>query len=122
MLYSNQVGGWSTEGLSLDTKRSNETSVTCLSTHLTSFAILVSIQDERPVRRYQMYFAACDAMHFSHLQLIKHYQSYHTLDVLYHYCASVLPSYFCHTQFIGKTLKYSELYNIYISLLDQKTR
>ena len=51
MLYSDQVGGWSTKGLSLDTNHSNKTSVTCLTTHLTSFAVLVSIQDERPVRR-----------------------------------------------------------------------
>ena len=70
-----------------------------------------------------MYFVVCDAMHFSHLQLIKHYQSYLTLDVLYHYCVSVLPSYFCHSQSIGKVLKLSELYNLVrISLLDQETR
>ena len=51
MVYSNQVGGWSTEGVDLDTNHSNKTSVTCLTTHLTSFAVLVSIQDERPVRK-----------------------------------------------------------------------
>ena len=44
------MGGWSTEGLAVDRNRSNETSVTCITTHLTSFAVLVSIQDERPVR------------------------------------------------------------------------
>ena len=49
VVYS-QVGGWSTEGVTVDTNNSNLTSVTCLTTHLTSFAVLVSIQDERPVR------------------------------------------------------------------------
>ena len=48
--YSNQIGGWSTEGLTVDESQSNKTLVTCLTTHLTSFAVLVSIQDERPVR------------------------------------------------------------------------
>ena len=48
--YSNQIGGWSAEGLTVDESHSNETLVTCLTTHLTSFAVLVSIQDERPVR------------------------------------------------------------------------
>ena len=47
---SNQTGGWSTEGLTLDMTHSNKTSVTCLTRHLTSFAVLVSIQDERSVR------------------------------------------------------------------------
>jgi len=37
-------------GLSLDESQSSMTSATCLTTHLTSFAVLVSIQDERPVR------------------------------------------------------------------------
>ena len=50
MFYSNQIGGWSTEGLTVDKVHSNRTSVTCLTRHLTSFAVLVSIQDERPVR------------------------------------------------------------------------
>ena len=50
MFYSNQIGGWSTEGLTVDKVHSNITSVTCLTRHLTSFAVLVSIQDERPVR------------------------------------------------------------------------
>ena len=48
--YSNQIGGWSTEGLTVDESHSNKTLVSCLTTHLTSFAVLVSIQDERPVR------------------------------------------------------------------------
>ena len=48
MFYSNQIGGWSTEGLTVDKIHSNRTSVTCLTRHLTSFAVLVSIQDERP--------------------------------------------------------------------------
>ena len=50
MLHSNQIGGWSTEGLTVDKIRSNRTSVACFTRHLTSFAVLVSIQDERPVR------------------------------------------------------------------------
>ena len=50
MFYSNQIVGWSTEGLTVDKVHSNRTSVTCLTRHLTSFAVLVSIQDERPVR------------------------------------------------------------------------
>ena len=53
MLCSNQVGGWSTEGVALDKSQSNKTSVTCTTTHLTSFAVLVSIQDnDKPVRAY----------------------------------------------------------------------
>ena len=50
VLYSNQIGGWSMEGLTVDKDHSNKTSVTCLTRHLTSFAVLVSIQDEKPVR------------------------------------------------------------------------
>ena len=50
MFNSNQVGGWSTEGLIVDKIHSSKTSVTCLTRHLTSFAVLVSIQDESPVR------------------------------------------------------------------------
>ena len=34
----------------VDKVHSNRTSVTCLTKHLTSFAVLVNIQDERPVR------------------------------------------------------------------------
>ena len=49
---SNQVGGWSTKGLVLDESLSDETSVTCLTQHLTSFAVLVKISgtDETQVR------------------------------------------------------------------------
>ena len=50
MFCSNQIGGWCTEGMTLDKIHSNKTSVTCLTRHLTSFAVLVSIQDERSVR------------------------------------------------------------------------
>jgi len=50
VLYSTHTGGWSTEGLTVDESRSNKTVVACLTTHLTSFAVLVSTQDERPVR------------------------------------------------------------------------
>ena len=38
------------EGLAVDKIHSNETSVTCLTRHLTNFAVLENIQDERPVR------------------------------------------------------------------------
>jgi len=41
---SNQAGGWSQEGVSYDEDNSNDTRVTCLATHLTSFAVLVSIK------------------------------------------------------------------------------
>ena len=43
--FSNQVGGWSTKGVMVDESLSNETSVTCLTRHLTSFAVLVKIRD-----------------------------------------------------------------------------
>ena len=38
------------EGLTVDKNNSNRSLVTCITTHLTSFAVLVSIHDERPVR------------------------------------------------------------------------
>ena len=50
LLCSNQIGGWSADGLTVDSSHSNENRVTCLTTHLTSFAVLVSIQNEGPVR------------------------------------------------------------------------
>ena len=40
-----EIGGWSSDGVELDEKKSNETRVTCLANHLTSFAVLVSIRD-----------------------------------------------------------------------------
>ena len=46
---SSAVGGWSTQGVTIDDELSNDTIITCYSTHLTSFAVLVSPQDERPV-------------------------------------------------------------------------
>lgn len=45
-IYSNQSGAWSRVGVELDQGRSNKTTVTCLSTHLTSFAVLIGIQNE----------------------------------------------------------------------------
>ena len=52
--YSDQAaaGGWSTKGLSVDKSHSNKTSVTCLTKHLTSFAVLVNIKgaDKKSVR------------------------------------------------------------------------
>ena len=42
-MNSNQAGGWSPEGVRLDEDNSNDTRVTCLTTHLTSFAVLVSV-------------------------------------------------------------------------------
>jgi len=45
LLHSDQAGGWSHEGVTLDIHNSNETTVTCFTTHLTSFAVLVTIQD-----------------------------------------------------------------------------
>jgi len=53
-LLRNQVGGWSTEGVIVDEMNSNRTSVTCLTTHLTSFAVLVSMEDEQQVRTILM--------------------------------------------------------------------
>ena len=38
------------EGLTVDKIHSNRTFVTCLTRHLTSFAVLVSIEDKKPVR------------------------------------------------------------------------
>lgn len=48
-LLRNQTGGWSTAGITLDQSRSNVTTVRCLSTHLTSFAVLAGIQNETQV-------------------------------------------------------------------------
>ena len=42
-----RIGGWSTEGVTVDKMNSNRTSVTCFTTHLTSFAVLVSTADEQ---------------------------------------------------------------------------
>ena len=52
---SSTVGRWSTRGVEIVDELSNETIVTCHSTHLTSFAVLVSprpvsIQDSLFVR------------------------------------------------------------------------
>jgi len=47
--HSSRVGGWSTEGVKIINELSDDTMITCHSTHLTSFAVLVSPQDERPV-------------------------------------------------------------------------
>ena len=49
-VHSNQAGGWSQEGLRLDNS-STDTRITCLTTHLTSFAVLVSVRGTK-VRRY----------------------------------------------------------------------
>ncbi|XP_065906698.1 uncharacterized protein [Dysidea avara] len=43
-----RAGGWSREGVRLDKDNSNETRVTCFTTHLTSFAVLVTIHDRSP--------------------------------------------------------------------------
>ena len=40
-----EIGGWSNDGVELNETQSNETRVTCLANHLTSFAVLVSIRD-----------------------------------------------------------------------------
>ena len=74
MLHSNQIGGWSMEGLTVDKIHSNRTSVTCLTRHLTSFVVLVSIQDEKPVRIKELHVAIINVHKFSHQQLMKHYQ------------------------------------------------
>ena len=47
--HSSEVGRWSTQGVEIIDELSNDTIITCYSTHLTSFAVLVSPQDERPV-------------------------------------------------------------------------
>ena len=46
----NNIGGWSCDGVELDEEQSSETTVVCEAYHLTSFAVLVSIQDQQPVR------------------------------------------------------------------------
>ena len=77
---SNQVGGWSTKGLVLDESQSDETSVTCLTQHLTSFAVLVKISDtdETQVRAKAIICKNCMLLlYFSHLHhqmMTKHYQ------------------------------------------------
>ena len=48
-ICSSEVGRWSTQGVEIVDELSNDTIITCYSTHLTSFAVLVSPQDERPV-------------------------------------------------------------------------
>ena len=37
------------DGIELDQSHSNKTTVTCLSSHLTSFAVLIGIQNETQV-------------------------------------------------------------------------
>ncbi|XP_065905004.1 uncharacterized protein [Dysidea avara] len=44
----NLAGGWSQEGVKLDDDKSNDTRVTCLTNHLTSFAVLVSVRGTEP--------------------------------------------------------------------------
>ncbi|XP_065904876.1 latrophilin-like protein LAT-2 [Dysidea avara] len=46
-LQLNQAGGWSQEGLRLDNS-STDTRITCFTTHLTSFAVLVSVHGTKP--------------------------------------------------------------------------
>ena len=85
MIYSNRIGGWSTEGLTIDRSNSNNTLVTCLTTHLTSFAVLVSIQDERPVRTESIFlFFQISYIILQPFSLMRHYQLSHTLDALFH--------------------------------------
>ena len=38
---SNDTGGWSEEGVFLDAENTNSTTITCVTNHLTSFAVLV---------------------------------------------------------------------------------
>ena len=75
-IYSNQLGGWSTKGLTVDKSQSSKTFVTCLTTHLTSFAVLVSIQDTagKEVTMHGILYTYLTSI-FSHLhQMIKLYQ------------------------------------------------
>ena len=58
VFQSNQTGAWSTVGIKLDKSRSNKTTVTCLSTHLTSFAVLVGNQNETQVTSQLKYVRA----------------------------------------------------------------
>ena len=39
--HSNDTGGWSEEGVFLDVENTNSTTITCVTKHLTSFAVLV---------------------------------------------------------------------------------
>jgi len=39
-MYSNNTGGWSEEGVTLDSENTYSTTITCVTTHLTSFAVL----------------------------------------------------------------------------------
>ena len=39
--YSNMTGGWSEQDVFMDVDNSNSTMITCITKHLTSFAVLV---------------------------------------------------------------------------------
>jgi len=39
-MHSNNTGGWSEEGVTLDIENTNSTTITCVTTHLTSFTVL----------------------------------------------------------------------------------
>ena len=39
--HSDDTGGWSEEGVFLDVENTNSTTITCVTRHLTSFAVLV---------------------------------------------------------------------------------
>ena len=39
--FSDDTGGWSEEGVFLDVENTNSTTITCVTKHLTSFAVLV---------------------------------------------------------------------------------
>jgi len=70
----NEFGGWSTDGVELDEEESTEFRVVCQAYHLTSFAVLVSIRDEQPVR-IDYFTVYLSIKYFSHLHLpTKHCQ------------------------------------------------
>ena len=57
--YSNQTGGWSEEGVILDLENTNSTTITCVTNHLTSFAVLVDSSGTISVSDNMKFVSVC---------------------------------------------------------------
>ena len=66
IMFSNNTGGWSTEGLTLVTVDELEHRVVCNSSHLTSFAVLVIVSNSTQV--VPPWEIVCQALFLSSLQ------------------------------------------------------
>ena len=66
-VHSSVIGRWSTRGVEIVDELSNDTIITCYSTHLTSFAVLVSPQDERPVSTATRYSGCMASFAYLHV-------------------------------------------------------